>query len=75
VADNYPSYCCQRCGEIVGYLGRLLPKWSHNCWVTKAESLVMKSFRDGTNITYDMRISGYINKKYRLTVQEVPFNE
>ncbi len=31
---NFPSYCCQKCGAHIGWLGRffnlLLPKW-HNC--------------------------------------------
>lgn len=30
----YPSYCCQKCGETIGWLGRFLEKIygdSHNC--------------------------------------------
>ena len=30
----FPSHCCQRCGENIGYIGRLfmmlMPKW-HVC--------------------------------------------
>ena len=32
--ENHPSYCCQRCGEQIGWVGRLLslivPGW-HRC--------------------------------------------
>ena len=26
---KHPSYCCQKCGELIGWLGRLLP--FHKC--------------------------------------------
>lgn len=26
---NYPSYCCQKCGEQIGWLGRVMP--FHDC--------------------------------------------
>ena len=36
---TYPSYCCQKCGEQIGWLGRLigaaLPDW-HRCQFKKA---------------------------------------
>ena len=32
----YPSYCCQRCGEMIGWLGRIMP--FHKC-KEKNESL------------------------------------
>jgi len=26
---KYPSYCCQKCGEMIGWLGRIMPL--HKC--------------------------------------------
>jgi hypothetical protein len=26
---EYPSYCCQKCGELIGWLGRVMP--FHKC--------------------------------------------
>jgi len=26
---NYPSYCCQKCGELIGWIGRVMP--FHKC--------------------------------------------
>ena len=26
---KYPSYCCQKCGEFIGWLGRVMP--FHKC--------------------------------------------
>jgi hypothetical protein len=26
---KYPSYCCQNCGELIGWLGRIMP--FHKC--------------------------------------------
>lgn len=26
---KYPSYCCQKCGELIGWLGRVMP--FHKC--------------------------------------------
>jgi hypothetical protein len=26
---KYPSYCCQKCGELIGWLGRAMP--FHKC--------------------------------------------
>ena len=26
---KYPSYCCQKCGELIGWIGRVLP--FHKC--------------------------------------------
>jgi len=35
---RYPSYCCQKCGELIGWLGRAMP--FHKCkeqeqWISK----------------------------------------
>ena len=27
--QKYPSYCCQKCGELIGWIGRFLP--FHKC--------------------------------------------
>jgi len=27
---KFPSYCCQKCGENIGWLGRIL-KFTHKC--------------------------------------------
>lgn len=29
--SKFPSYCCQGCGECVGYLGRLFMPFIHKC--------------------------------------------
>lgn len=34
---KYPSYCCQRCGELVGWIGRLLP--FHRCEIEMFEEV------------------------------------
>jgi len=26
---TFPSYCCQKCGELIGWLGRIMP--FHKC--------------------------------------------
>ena len=26
---KYPSYCCQNCGELIGWIGRIMP--FHRC--------------------------------------------
>ena len=26
---KYPSYCCQNCGELIGWIGRIMP--FHKC--------------------------------------------
>jgi hypothetical protein len=32
---KYPSYCCQKCGELIGWIGRVLP--FHKCKEKKHE--------------------------------------
>ena len=32
---KYPSYCCQKCGEFIGWLGQVMP--FHKCKETKHE--------------------------------------
>ena len=38
--NRYPSYCCQKCGDTIGWLGRffnaLLPGW-HKCPPTERD--------------------------------------
>ena len=32
---TYPSYCCKKCGEQIGWLGRVL-RFTHGCKTTAA---------------------------------------
>ena len=34
---KYPSYCCQKCGELIGWIGRVMP--FHKCKEKKHESI------------------------------------
>ena len=35
--NQYPTYCCQRCGEEIGYLGRFLEIiWTPFLWIAKS---------------------------------------
>ena len=33
--NKYPSYCCQKCGELIGWLGRIIK--FHKCKSTEVE--------------------------------------
>ena len=28
---KYPSYCCQSCGALIGWLAKFLWPWTHKC--------------------------------------------
>jgi hypothetical protein len=34
---KYPSWCCQKCGEQIGWLGRFLFQFFHKCKRTEEQ--------------------------------------
>ena len=39
---KYPSYCCQNCGELIGWIGRIMP--FHKCKAGRTMNERIKQF-------------------------------
>lgn len=52
---KYPSYCCQKCGEFIGWLGRLI-RFTHKCNKKDQNMKNLSNINSKQDGTYNQRV-------------------